>query len=105
MHESDVIDAPAQDCETIESHAECKALIFLWVDIGIFEHVRMDHSGTHHFNPLSVELLGHKRAADPRIDLYSGLDERKVAGTKSCLDIGTLEQPAIKLLDGSLEIC
>ena len=58
MHETDIIDTPAQKREAIEAHTKGEALIRCRIDAGVLEDVRVDHAGTHHFDPFVSQFFG-----------------------------------------------
>ena len=46
-----VVDLPLQHCNTLNTHSECESGVFLAVNSGGFEHIRVHHSAAENFEP------------------------------------------------------
>ena len=86
MHETDVVDAPAEHRKPIKSHAEGEPLVPLRIDTRILEDIGMDHTGAHYLDPLIAQLFGNLLADEAHVDFDGWLGERKEARAESDLD-------------------
>ncbi|RMO19822.1 hypothetical protein ALQ47_05273 [Pseudomonas cichorii] len=104
--QAQIIDAVTQHCQTLDTHAESKALELFRVDAGHAQHVRVDHSAAHDFQPAGLLADATALAAAHHafhIDFSGRLGEREERRTETHRQF-FLEEHAQELFDGAFQI-
>src|SRR3989344_546083 len=104
MHVTDVVDAPSEHREAIESHAECEALIFQRVDTGVLQDIGVDHAGAHHFDPFVFEFRRPLLPDESHIHFKTRLDEWEETGTEAYFHVRAFEELFEKALERALQM-
>src|SRR6185369_7026108 len=77
--------------ESLDTKAECEALILRRIDAGVLKHIRMHHARTHDLQPFLL-------SREPYVHFHRGFSEREVTRPKTYLRLLTK-----KLLTESVE--